>query len=186
MRCASPRPCPLPSRGGGIDLLARQENTSQRTSMRTLLILAVLVFAPAAQAQTLEELHWLKGCWRTDGGARVVTEVWSAPPMPAMVGYSYTTRDGQIRDWEQMRIEVLDGAPVFIAMPGGGAPVRFRMRAGDGPNRARFENPEHDYPQVVEYRRDGDALTATISRTDGANPIAFNYRRIACEAALAP
>lgn len=154
--------------------------------MRAIMVLVTLLFAPAAAADTLEDLNWLKGCWRTQGGASVITEVWSAPPMPAMLGYAYTTRDGQIGDWEQTRIEMIDGWPHFIAMPNGGAPVRFRLREDDSSNLARFDNPEHDYPQTVEYRRDGDRLIATISRTDGSDPFVFSYRRIRCAAALRP
>jgi len=161
------------------------------TAMRMLFFLAALLTAPAAHAQTLEDLHWLKGCWRTTGDGPAITEVWSAPPMPAMLGYSYTMRDGQIRDWEQTRIEMIEGRPTFIAMPRGGAPVRFRLRTldvlvggvGDG---ATFENAEHDYPQLVSYMRSGNSLTATISRIDGSDPVHFSYRRVRCSSELRP
>ena len=33
--------------------------------MRTLPFLAALLLSPAANAQTLDDLSWLKGCWRT-------------------------------------------------------------------------------------------------------------------------
>jgi hypothetical protein len=49
-----------------------------------------------------------------------------------------------------------------------------------------FENPAHDYPQRVSYTRIDNALTATISRIDGTDPITFSYRRIRCAAALRP
>ena len=110
-----------------------------------------------------------------------------------MLGYSYTTRDGQIRDWEQTRIELIDGAPTFIAMPRGSDPVRFRLVSTEFVSESRlhgdaatFENPDHDYPQRVAYARVGDRLTATISRIDGSDPIEFHYRRISCSASLRP
>lgn len=110
--------------------------------------------------------------------------------MPAMLGYSYTMRDGQIRDWEQTRIEMIEGRPTFIAMPRGGAPVRFPMidllRVDDPPDTALFENAEHDDPQRILYVREGNRLTATISRVDGGNPITFTYRRIRCASELRP
>ncbi len=162
--------------------------------MRTLLFLAALTFAPLAQAQSLESLHWLKGCWRTIGDGPVITEVWSAPPMPAMVGYAYTTRDGEVRNWEQTRIQLIDGVPHFIAMPGDGAPVRFRLSAtviliNNGPpadGYVAFENTEHDYPQVVSYARFDNRLRAQISLADLSNPMTFHYRRISCSSALRP
>lgn len=150
--------------------------------MRTLLFIALLAFAPAAQARTLDELGWLAGCWRAETARSVVTEVWLAPPMPAMLGYSYTQRAGETVAWEQTRIAMIDDVPHFIAMPNGGAAVSFRLRENDAAQTATFENPAHDFPQVVAYARDGDALTATISTIDGGDPIVFSYQRIACEA----
>jgi len=155
--------------------------------MRVLVFVTALLLAPAARAQTLDELSWLTGCWRTEATDQgVVTEVWVRPPLPAMLGYAYTTREGQTRSWEQTRIEMVDGWPHFVAMPNGGAPVAFRLREGDGANRARFDNPEHDYPQTVEYRRDGDRLIATTSQRDGSDAFSFEYRRIRCARALRP
>jgi hypothetical protein len=160
--------------------------------MRVLLFLFALVLSPTASAQTLADLAWLKGCWRTQGDGPVVTEVWLAPPMPALLGYSYTQRAGETRGWEQTRIEMLDGRPHFIAMPNGGPPVRFRMREMaidvDDPaaEAAIFENPQHDYPQTVEYRRIGNQLIATIANLDGSDAFTFTYRRIRCDASLRP
>ena len=162
--------------------------------MRTLLFLAALLLAPAAHAETLEDLHWLKGCWRTSGDGPVITEVWSAPPMPAMIGYSYTVGEGETQGWEAMRIEVIEGWPVFVGMPSGGAGVRFRFidgiilvrpRGPDGDG-VIFENADHDYPQWISYGRRGNALTAVISRMDGSDEIRFEYRRISCAANLRP
>lgn len=161
--------------------------------MRMLLFLVTLLFAPASAAENLADLAWLKGCWRTHGGGPVVTEVWMTPPMPSMVGYSYTTGEGGVQGWEQMRIDMIDGQPHFVAMPAGGAPVRFRLREvsmlAGGPEHgvgATFENGAHDYPQLITYLRVGAALTATISTLDGGDPVHFRYRRVRCGANLRP
>lgn len=154
--------------------------------MKHIAFALAFLLAPAANAQTLSDLAWLKGCWRTQGDGPSITEVWLAPPMPAMLGYSYTLRDGSIRGWEQTRIEMIDGWPHFVAMPGGGAPVRFRMRESAEANRVWFDNPEHDFPQTVAYARDGQTLTAVVSSAGGENPITFTYRRIRCPANLRP
>jgi hypothetical protein len=112
--------------------------------------------------------------------------------MPAMLGYSYTIGEGETQGWEQTRIEMIDGWPHFVAMPSGGPPVRFRLRetaihvdepAAEG---AIFENPQHDYPQLVEYRRIGNQLIAVISKADGSDAFTFTYRRIRCPANLRP
>ena len=50
-------------------------------------------------------------------------------------------------------------------------------------NEAVFENPAHDFPQRVIYKRDGDKLNARIEGTkDGkTRGIDFPYTRIACD-----
>ena len=169
---------------------------AQPPPMRTLLLLAAFALAPAAHAQTLDDLAWLKGCWRTEApreaesGAQT-TEVWIDPPGPALFGYSFTEGEGAVQGWEHMRIDAADGGrPRFVAMPGGGAPVEFRMaeqiNLNDPAQIAVFENPAHDYPQRVVYQRERNRLIATISRADGGDPYTYNYRRISCDAALRP
>ena len=49
--------------------------------------------------------------------------------------------------------------------------------ADGGPKLLVFENPAHDYPTRITYRRDGDRLVATISGPNGANPMSWRYRR---------
>lgn len=159
--------------------------------MRIFIILTALLLAPAASAQTLEDLHWLRGCWRTTGDGPVITEVWSAPPMPAMIGYAYTVGEGETQGWEAMRIEMTDGWPVFVGMPSGGDAVRFSFTEAipldwEPEHLVVFENAEHDYPQRIRYARQGNRLSAVISRFDGSDAIAFEYRRISCAANLRP
>jgi hypothetical protein len=153
--------------------------------MRTLLLLAALAFAPAAHAQSLESLNWLKGCWRSQTESSNLVEVWSAPPLPALLGYSYTIADGEVQGWEQTRIELIDGVPHFVAMPMGSDPARFPLEAASETS-VTFANAAHDYPQRISYTRTGNRLVAQISRLDGVDTINFEYRRISCSAAMRP
>lgn len=160
--------------------------------MRALLFFIALLFTPAAHAeQTLADITWLKGCWRTEAPREAesgsqITEVWLAPPMPAMIGYSYTFGENEVQGWEAMRIEV-NGRLEFVASPDGAWPTRFQLVEQDDPNRLIFENAEHDFPKRVEYRREGrNRLIATISGDTEGDAISFIYNRIRCEGALRP
>ncbi len=73
----------------------------------------------------------------------------------------------------------LDGTQSYIAQPGGRPPTAFRRTAG-GERWVRFENPEHDFPRRIEYRREGDALHAEIAGPDENGKeivISFDYSR---------
>lgn len=161
--------------------------------MRLFILLTALLFAPAAHAQSLGDFAFMTGCWRTEAPAEAesgaqVTEVWTSPPLPAMLGYSYTIGEGEIQAWEQTRIEMIDGWPSFIAMPNGGSPVAFRMVEPGAPvtDIVQFANEAHDFPTLVQYRREGEMLIASIYGEDGESEISFRYHRIACSAALTP
>ncbi|HMN96523.1 MAG TPA: DUF6265 family protein [Phycisphaerales bacterium] len=140
-------------------------------------------------ASALPELDWLAGTWRGTleraprGGAPaptiVVEETWLPGSGAALFGVNRAIGDdGRVR-FEFLRIERCDqGGIAYIAMPGGGPATAFMLRspaeangrgAGrDGPpgsveGHAIFENPEHDFPTRIEYRRSGETLVATIS-----------------------
>jgi hypothetical protein len=94
-----------------------------------------------------------------------------------MLGTSLSGRGGQAGDYEFIRIAAdVDGTLTYFASHRGGTPVPFRLTSG-GTNEAVFENPAHDYPARIVYRRQGEVLTATISGPDGANPTSWHYRR---------
>jgi hypothetical protein len=157
--------------------------------MRSLIFLAALLAASSAFAQDIEDLHWMRGCWRSEApreaesGAQY-TEVWIAPPAPILVGYAYTVGEGEVQGWEQMRIEV-NGRLEFVAMPMGAFPVRFQVVENDTPNRVTFENFAHDFPKRIEYWREGARLYARVS--DGAGEGQdYAYRRIRCPRNLTP
>ncbi|HEV2816960.1 MAG TPA: DUF6265 family protein [Allosphingosinicella sp.] len=86
--------------------------------------------------------------------------------------------------WEQVRIETSDdGATMqYVARPrGAAADTAFRLTRA-GPNEAAFENPAHDYPQRIIYRREGDALIARTEDMAGGNGQDFRYRAAALNA----
>ncbi|MEZ5958726.1 MAG: DUF6265 family protein [Hyphomonadaceae bacterium] len=157
--------------------------------MRLLVFAFALLFTPAALAQDVSDLRWLRGCWRTEppreaeSGATFY-EVWTAPEAPIVLGYAYHEGEGEIQGWSQMRIES-NGRPELVDMPLGSFPVRYRLVEEDPDNHATFENQDHDFPTRIEYRREGNRLYHRISR-DGADAQEFEYRRIRCPGHLRP
>jgi ketosteroid isomerase-like protein len=135
--------------------------------------------APAADYATsaadlspaLAPLRWWLGAWDAqDGKAR---EHWIAND-GALYGVALDAKGG----FEVMIVDdgedgkPADGALRFHAMPGGGLPVAFALKelTSEG---AVFENPAHDFPQVVRYARQGDVLGAEIS--GGGTPISYGF-----------
>ena len=139
---------------------------------------AVFAMMLAAQpAARVEDLAWMSGHWETSAGEGWTEEYWSAPRGGTMLGYSRAGRGETLREFEQLRLVAgADGVPVYMASPGGGAAVGFRLTQADGTS-ATFANPDHDFPQLIRYRRDGNEMIATISAADGSNATSWTLTR---------
>jgi hypothetical protein len=142
--------------------------------MRAVLIAAALLAAaPAAEP----DLAWLAGSWTTESGESWAQETWSAPRGGVMLGTGLNGKGAAAKGFEFMRIaRDGDGTLTFWGSPEGTDPVPFRWERG-GRGEAVFVNRSHDYPQRIAYRREGDALVATISLADGSKPQSWRYRR---------
>lgn len=120
---------------------------------------------------------WLAGHWCAGKGGKTVEELWLPPHGGVMVGLGRTRTPERTVEFEYLRIADIDGIQSYIALPGGQAPTSFGRTAG-GDNWARFENPEHDFPQRIEYRREGETLHAEVAGPDengGESVITFDY-----------
>jgi hypothetical protein len=150
---------------------------------RTILsLLAACAAMPASAAgDTLEKLGWLQGCWAAAGGEPGSAEHWMAPAGGTMLGMSRTVRKGRTVAYEFIRIEQgADGRLVFIAQPSGQPQASFPLVREDG-DAFVFENPAHDFPQRVIYRRVGEA--SLHARIEGKGKgIDFPMARTACSA----
>ena len=138
---------------------------------------AVLLLGAAPEPVKVDGLGWMSGSWVSEEGERWTQESWTAPRGGMMLGAGSSGRGDTVRDWEHMRIAPDEtGALSFWGSPKGAAPVPFRL-VSMGPAEAVFENPRHDFPQRIVYRREGDTLVATISARDGSNAISWRYKK---------
>lgn len=133
-----------------------------------------------------EELAWLAGQWCGQAGEERIEESWLPFADGRSYGVSRTLRGGRVGGFEFLRIEPVGGVATYLAQPGGRAATAFRRTAG-GEGWVRFENPAHDFPQRIEYRREGERLRAEIAgpgRDGKEMRIAFQYAR--CKGEPAP
>ena len=155
----------------------------RRIIIRALLAPVLAGFATASLADkvrpSLDDLHFLAGCWQSETAGRFSEECWTAPHGPLLLGTHRSVR-GERAHFEFIRIQREDhGRIVYWASPGGKAPVPFVLVEIDG-QRLVFENPQHDYPQRVVYSREGDTLTATTSLIDDGQSQRWQWRRQPC------
>ena len=122
----------------------------------------------------IRDLQWLEGTWVGTSGPTRVEERWTPPEGGAMLATSRTLRGDRMVGFEFLRIVSRGDAIVYIAQPGGRPPTEFPMTSS-GPNVAVFENPTHDHPRLIRYRRAGTALTAEVEGVEQGKPVREVY-----------
>ena len=134
--------------------------------------------AAAAEPAKVGDLSWISGRWMSDDGSKWTEENWSSAKGGVLLGNSKQGSGSETVEYELLRISPdQNGVLTYWASPGGRPPTPFALTTST-PNYALFENPKHDYPTRIEYRRDGDKLTATISGPGGANPMSWRHTRV--------
>lgn len=129
-------------------------------SFATAVVFLVAVVTPAWASG--DDLAWLGGRWCGGTGDERVEEVWLDSTGGQLLGLSRTTKNGQLASFEFLRIGEFDGVATYFAQPGGRPPTGF-SRSAVGEAWGRFENRAHDFPQRIEYRREGDVLHVEVA-----------------------
>jgi hypothetical protein len=157
-----------------------------RTHILAAVVLAMAVGALTGAQQppvaTSADLAFMAGCWRLTGNNRTTDEHWLAPAGGTLMGVSRTVANGKTVEYEFLQIRDLPQGVTYIAKPSGQPEAQFTI-ASKTADEIVFENPKHDFPQRIRYKRVGaDRLEARIEGTMNgkARGIDFPYTRVSC------
>jgi hypothetical protein len=161
------------------------ETTMKRAMTFGLCIFACAALLPATSfgqqssaSFKIADLGWFAGDWQMPGGGRQqVDEHWTVPFGGAMIGMSRTVAGGKMVEFEYLRIvERADGV-FYISHPNARMPGTEFKLTRLAPNRATFENPQHDFPKRIHYQRNVDgSLTASIDGGEGTQGPSFPFQ----------
>lgn len=145
-------------------------------------ILLALAASPAVANEQLAALGWMQGCWSRAGSESGTVEQWMAPAGGTMLGMSRTVKNGKTIEHEFIQIrEVEPGVLGYIASPSRQATATFKLARHENETWT-FENPAHDFPQKVIYRKEGADLVARIEGTKNGKTRAIDFpmKRVSC------
>jgi hypothetical protein len=145
----------------------------------TLLTLCLLV-SLLTQTTSLADISWLAGDWQTaPGGRRQIEEHWTAVAGGTMMGMSRTVAGEKTVEFEYLRIEQRADGIYYVAHPKARCPgTDFKLTKASA-TEAVFENPQHDFPKRIIYRKTADdALTASIDGGEGTKAMSFAFQRV--------
>jgi hypothetical protein len=150
-----------------------------RIGFWTTLIVAASGFGVLATAQDppsshpsrvdLAELAWLEGHWVGESDGVSTEEIWTSADGGIIVGLHRDVFPSGKAFFEFLLITATEEGIVYLASPMGRDPTSFALEKLDG-QLAVFSNPEHDFPQRIIYRRDGDHLHARIEGEEQGQP----------------
>lgn len=131
--------------------------------MFTYIWLLAALAAPAEKPA--DEFAWLTGTWEMAAGKSVIIEEWSVANDSTLSGKSYLLKEGK-DTIPQETIELAHRSGQWYYIPtvqgqNNNQPVRFALIFQRG-TEFISENPAHDFPQRISYRRVKDQLFASI------------------------
>ena len=147
------------------------------------LCFAALAFSGLKEKPSIIGFSWLAGCWESGRPGMVREEQWTKPAGGSMLGMGRAVANAKMVEFEFMRIHEDKGEIFYSARPSGQPEASFKLVSLNG-QAATFENPQHDFPQRIVYRKqpDGSLLARIEGTVNGkARAIDFPFSRVRCD-----
>lgn len=132
----------------------------------TVVSLAVLYAWTIKHKNDIQKAEWLIGTWENKTQRGSIYETWTKVGNNEFSGRSYSVKDKDTIVFENIRLLQEKSRLYYIPTvknQNEGLPVRFVAKA-ILKNQLVFENPEHDFPQIITYTKiTSDSLVAEIS-----------------------
>ena len=149
-------------------------------------MLLLIVSITSATSQSLDTKHsisalsWITGDWQTvPGGRAQIEEHWTMPAGGSMLGMSRNVAGEKTVELEYLRIEQRADGILYVANPKARCPGTDFKLTRSSASEAVFENPQHDFPKRIIYRRTADdSLTATIDGGEGTKAMSFLFKKM--------
>jgi hypothetical protein len=136
--------------------------------------------APPAR---IADFGFMAGCWQGGDAQSSMEEVWMRPAGGSMMGTSRVLAGGKTVFSEFVEVAEKPAGLVMTVALGIGKPGVPFTRIAAGPDEVVFENPAHDFPQRIRYRRQSE--TAVLARIEGvekgqAKGEDYPFKKVAC------
>lgn len=127
-----------------------------------------------AKFDKIKKMEWLAGTWEQKLPYGTLTETWTKENDSTLTGKSYFIKEAKDTIHSETIVLSQQGEDLLyiptVKGQNNDEPVTFKMTS-EAENTFTFENPAHDYPQKISYKKVSDTnLTATISGKQEGKP----------------
>jgi hypothetical protein len=96
-----------------------------------------------------------------------------------MIGMGRTVAGDKTVEFEYLRLEQRADGIYYVAHPKARYPGTDFKLTRVSATEAVFENPQHDFPKRIIYRKgEDDSLTASVDGGEGTRAVSYAYRRL--------
>lgn len=139
-------------------------------------IFVLMVFN--VNAQKSEQMKWLAGSWKINTGNGIIQEDWKIQDDSTLIGRSIFIKNGKDTiPQESIELSFRNGDWYYsptVASQNNGQAIPFKVIFIKG-TEFISENPEHDFPQRISYRRIKTQLFASIEGRKNAKFAKMNF-----------
>jgi len=126
----------------------------------------------------LEKMSWLEGSWENNLPEGTLTETWQKTNDSTYSGKTLFIKEKDTIHFEEIVLsqkgETLFYTPT-VKGQNNDEPIEFKL-TNSTENEFTFENPKHDYPQKIAYKKlNANNLVATISGKQQGKPSSESY-----------
>ncbi|WP_316821152.1 DUF6265 family protein [Pedobacter gandavensis] len=137
------------------------------SKFKTLFIIFAFLFIHIANGQEskIQNLEWITGKWlRTNAkSGQSGYEIWTKSSDSKLSGKGVTLKGKEILFIENMEFQFKGKELYFVVSVTGEKEATFFKITELIPNGFTCENPQHDFPKKISYKRNGKYLKAVIS-----------------------
>ncbi len=132
---------------------------------KNMLVILYLIFSVIGYSQRTTAVQWMIGTWKINTPQGTIVEIWQAKDDSTLQGRSlFVKTTGDSIPQETIKMAYRNGdwiySPTVMNQNGGNA-VPFKVIFIRG-SEFIAENPTHDFPQRIAYRRIKQSLYASI------------------------
>ncbi|HEV8383631.1 MAG TPA: DUF6265 family protein [Candidatus Acidoferrales bacterium] len=132
--------------------------------------------AQQKSAWKVADLAWMSGSWATAPGREQIEEYWTKDAGGSMLGMGRRIAGGKTTYFEYLRIEARPDGIFYVAHPTARPGTDFKLTRLSA-NEALFENPQHDNPKKILYRKNPDgSLTARVDGMEKGKHVSEEVR----------
>jgi hypothetical protein len=146
----------------------------RRVAFAVLVLVNVLAFGPDSNRANVggvepaqfnvEQLAWMSGDWQTPPGRMRIEEHWTGVAGGTLIGMSRTVVGDRTVAFEYLRVETRKEGIFYVAHPNARPGTDFKLVRVEGQS-ATFENPAHDFPKRIIYKKNAEG--AIVARIEG-------------------